>query len=124
LTETAPGNSVPTAEGAMGGSLPAPGSAGAEGTIDLPLPTSEEFVLDMEVGFQLVNCSPVPLEVKTFNQYDVTRFLPNKTYRLEPNAAVNCTAMATGDPFDIQFTVSGQLARACQNTCVYAIQVG
>jgi hypothetical protein len=76
------------------------------------------------VGFQLVNCTPVALDVKTFNKHDDVRLLPNKTYRLEPTIAVNCTAKAKEEPFDIQYTVNDQLARARQGSRVYAIQVG
>jgi hypothetical protein len=90
----------------------------------LPQAKSGKFPLGTVVGFQLVNCTHAALDVKTFNQHDLLRAIPFKTYRLEANAAVDCFAKAHGDPFDIQYTVNGKLARARQSTRVYAIQVG
>jgi hypothetical protein len=119
LTETDPG--------AQGAPVPPSGAAGGTDLSDLPpLPQAKsgKFPLGTEVGFQLVNCTPAALDVRTFNQHDLLRAIPFKTYSLEPEAAVDCFAKAHGDPFDIQYTVNGQLARARQSTRVYVIQVG
>jgi hypothetical protein len=127
LSDTDPGSVLPTAGSAPGGPAPPSGPAGGDAFSDLPplpQPKSGTFPLGTEVGFQLVNCTDAALDVKTFNQNDGVRMFPNKTYKVEPKAGVNCYAAANGDPFDIQYTVNGQLARARQSTRVYAIQVG
>jgi hypothetical protein len=127
LSETDTDGGLPTGGSAQGGPAPSSGPAGETAINDLPplpQPKSGTFPFGTEVGFQLVNCTSVALDVKTFDQRDSVRGVPNKTYRIEPKAARNCTANANGEPFDIQYTVNGQLARAPQSTRVYAIQVG
>jgi hypothetical protein len=76
------------------------------------------------VGIQLINCTPLTLDVKTFSQHDPERTFPNNTYKIESKQVVYCTAGVVDDPFDIQLVVNGQLSRATQATRWFAIQVG
>ncbi len=89
-----------------------------------PPPASGSYVFGQEVGFQLVNCTPVPLDVSTYDQRDALRSVPHKKYRVDPQTASNCMAHANSAPFDIQYTVSnGPVGRALQSTRVFAVQV-
>jgi hypothetical protein len=91
---------------------------------DLPGKVSGFQLFGATVGFQLINCTAQTLDVKTYNQHDGARAIPNKTYSIQPKQVVYCTAAANDEPFDIQYNVNGQLLRAPQATRVYAIQVG
>ncbi len=89
-----------------------------------PPPVSGNYVFGHEAGFQLVNCTPVPLDISTYDQHDGARAIPNKKYRVEPKAAVNCMANGNNAPFDIQFTINnGPVTRAPQSIRLFAIQV-
>eukprot|EP00884_Botryococcus_braunii_P005052 jgi/Botrbrau1/14548/Bobra.0170s0004.1 len=88
-----------------------------------PPPVSGNYVFGHEAGFQLVNCTPMPLNVSTFDQHDGARAIPNKKYTVAPKTAVNCMANGNEAPFDIQYTVNnGPVARSPQSTRVFAIQ--
>eukprot|EP00884_Botryococcus_braunii_P005061 jgi/Botrbrau1/14556/Bobra.0170s0012.1 len=88
-----------------------------------PAPVSGYFFLGHAAGFQLVNCTPVPLNVSTFDQHDGARAIPNKKYTVAPKTAVNCMANGNNAPFDIQFTINnGSVARAPQSIRLFAVQ--
>jgi hypothetical protein len=91
----------------------------------VPSPVSGNYVFGHEAGFQLVNCTPVPLDISTYDQHDGARAVPNKKYTVLPKSAVNCMANGNNAPFDIQYTINNNpVARAPQSIRLFAVQVG
>jgi hypothetical protein len=89
----------------------------------LPGKVSGKHTFGHMVGFQLVNCTPLTLDVKTFDQHKHDA-KPNKVYKVAPKGVVYCTAKANKEPFDIQYIINNQLGRAIQSTRVFVIKVG
>lgn len=74
----------------------------------VPGPNPKNDIFGVDVAFQLVNCTPNPLTISTYNQTDGSHAIPKAQYKgVPPFSAVNCGAVAVKRPYFIWFKVDG-----------------